>query len=194
VYYNLTAIVLNRQDFRDDDLLVTVYSRERGKCSLLARGAKKILSKLAGHLEPMSLSFLNVASGKNIDQLTGALQIKNYALAKNNLDKTRAALWFLKLLDKLTLENHQDERIFELADKYLDFLEKTGENHEMVKLAVGFKLLALLGLDPSAKAELKFRQEIQFIIHNSMEKIYKNEKLKSNLLQLIFILKKEINV
>ncbi|HRY63223.1 MAG TPA: DNA repair protein RecO [Patescibacteria group bacterium] len=192
MYSNLTAIILRRQDFRDDDLLVTIYSRESGKLTLIARGAKKILSKLAGHLEPVSLSLLNAASGKSLDQLTGASQIKSYAHIKNDLNKTSAATWLLKIIDELTLESHEDERIFHLAEKYLDFLEQKEEDYEIAKLAAGFKLLALLGLDPSAKAELKFRPEIEFIIKNSINKIYKNENIKENFKSLYKILVNEI--
>lgn len=192
MYYNLTAIILNRQDFRDDDLLVTVYSREHGKLALLARGGKKILSKLAGHLEPASLSLLNAASGKAIDQLTGASQIKSYAHIKNDLNKTTAAVWFLKLIDNLTLENHPDERIFFLTEKYLDFLVEKEEDYEIAKLAVGFKLLALLGLDPSVKVELESRKEIEFIIKNSIDKIYQEKSIKKEIKNLEKILKEEI--
>jgi len=191
VYYNLTAIILKRQDFRDDDLLVTVYSREVGKLTLVARGGKKILSKLAGHLEPASLSLLNVASGKSIDQLTGARMIKGYRCIKANLDKSEASAWLLKLVNDLTLENHQDEQIFGLVEKYLDFLEKKDEDYEIVKLSVGFKLLALLGFNPVAKGELKFNQEIDFLIRNSMKKILENKKL--NIKKLNIILNSELN-
>jgi len=45
MYYNLQAIILKRQIFREDDLLVTVYSLERGKLILQAKGAKKIKSR-----------------------------------------------------------------------------------------------------------------------------------------------------
>lgn len=194
MYSNLTAIILNRQAFREDDLLVTVYSREQGKLSLLARGGKKILSKLAGHLEPVSLSLLNIAAGKSFDQLTGASQIKSYALIKSDLGKTTAAWWFLKLLDQLTLENHQDEKIFNLAEKYLDFLEKKEEDYEIAKLAVGFKLLALLGLDPAEKAG-HLKEKIKFIIKNNIKQIYldlnKEPQEKTNSLKKIF--KREID-
>jgi DNA repair protein RecO (recombination protein O) len=194
VYSNLTSLILKRQDFRDDDLLVTIYSRESGKLTLIARGAKKILSKLAGHLEPVSLSLLNAASGKSIDQLTGASMVKSYSRIKADLAKTAAAVWFLKLIDELTLENHADERIFTLAERYLDFLEQKEEDYEVAKLAVGFKLLALLGLSPAEKAELKFKKEIDFIVGNSIDKIYQDKEIKEKIKSLEKILKEEIAI
>ncbi len=191
MYSNLTALILKRQDYRDDDLLVTIYSRESGKLTLIARGAKKILSKLAGHLEPVSLSLLNVASGKSLDQLTGASMVKSYARLKADLAKTAAAVWFLRLLDRLTLDNHPDDQIFNLAEKYLDFLARKEDDYEIAKLAVGFKLLALLGLSPVEKADLKFREEIDFIVSNSIDKIYQNKNIKEKIKELNAIFIKE---
>src|SRR3989339_1111881 len=98
MYYNLSVIILKRQVFREDDLLVTVYSKEKGKLTLLARGAKKVLSKLAGHLEPVSLSYLNAVDGRAIDQLIGAEMIECFGAIKNDLDKLSAAGWLLNLL------------------------------------------------------------------------------------------------
>ena len=104
MYYSLTAIVLKRRVFKEDNLLITVYSKEKGKLTLLARGAKKVLSKLAGHLEPVSLSYLNAVDGRAIDQLIGAEMIQCFSTIKNDLDKLSATGWFLNLLDKMTME------------------------------------------------------------------------------------------
>ncbi len=173
MYYNLHVIILKRQAFREDDLLVTVYSEEKGKLVLTARGGKKILSKLAGHLEPVSLSYLNVVFGKSIDQLTGAQMLRSYASIKNDLIKTQAAGWFLNLLDSLTLENHQDKNIFKLAERYLDFLEHSASEYEIAKTVAWVKLLHLLGLNPAQKQESGFKQQFNFIVKNKMGEIIK---------------------
>ncbi|OIO18054.1 DNA repair protein RecO [Candidatus Kuenenbacteria bacterium CG1_02_38_13] len=190
-YYNLKAIILKRQDFKEDDLLVTVYSQEKGKLVLLARGAKKIKSKLAGHLEPVSLSYLNVANGRSIDQLIGADMRQSYGKIKNNLDKLSAAGWFLNLLDKMTMENHPDPRIFSLTQKYLTFLEKESKNYDIAKISAGFKLLHLLGLNPAGKAEIGFRDEIEFIIANNIDEICLNKKVITRLEKLEVVMRHE---
>ena len=191
-YYNLKAIILKRQDFREDDLLVTAYSREKGKAILQAKGAKKILSKLAGHLEPVSLSYLNVVDGRSIDQLIGAEMRQSYGKIKTNLAKLSPAGWFLNLLDQMTMENHSDPRIFQLTQKYLDFLEQESKDYEIAKLAVGFKLLHLLGLNPAAKTEVELKDEIGFIVKNNIEEIYKNKEIQINQNKLEKILNQEI--
>ncbi len=66
------AFVLRRQDFREYDRIYTLYSDQYGKISLLARGARRIKSKLAPHLEGLNEVRLNFAKGKIFNHLSGA--------------------------------------------------------------------------------------------------------------------------
>jgi DNA repair protein RecO (recombination protein O) len=190
MYSSSPAIILNRQVFREDDLLVTAYTQDHGKVRVIATGAKKILSKLAGHIEPASLSYLNIVSGKTLDRLIGAQIIKSYAEIKNDLAKIKSAMWFLNLLDKLTLENHKDERIFHLLEKYLDFLAGKGQDYDIAEMSASFKLLYLLGLNPALKTS--FQSEIDFIIKNKIEDIIQNKNILQKQKELKQILETEI--
>jgi len=193
MYFSLNAIILNRTAFREDDLLVKIYSKERGKLTLVARGAKKIKSKLAGHLEPVSLSFLESARGKSLDQLIGAQIIKSYSGIKNDVLKIAYANYFLELLDELTFENHADHRVFELTKKYLDFLDKADYNDLVIgRITAVFKLLSFLGFNPAHKAEIELKNEISFIVGQGLGEIKNNKKIISALSQLDKILKQEL--
>jgi DNA repair protein RecO len=200
MYYNLTAIILKRQDFKDDDLLITTYSEEKGKLILQAKGAKKIRSKLAGHLEPITLSRLNITLGKNIDQLIGAQIIKSYAQLKNNLKALGYANYFIELIDSLTHENHPDKNIYELLEKSLNYLNteihpkqsKGSITLLLARISFGFKLLYLLGFNPSHKAELGLKNQIDFIIQHRLAKIGQAQEIIENLKELNQILDKEL--
>lgn len=194
MYYNLQAIILKRQVFKDDDLLITLYSLEQGKVILQAKGAKKILSKLAGHLEPVSLSGLNVTIGKNIDQLIGAQIIRTYSNIKSNLKLTAYANYFIELINRLTEENHSDNRIYQLLVKSLDYLESQPCNLKIARISFGFKLLHFLGFNPIGKAGLQLKSEIDFIIKNSIGSITKQENIISQLAKLNNILDKELEI
>lgn len=49
------AIVLRRIDFQESSCIVTFFTKEQGKCGLLAKGARTLKSKFAGKLEPGNL-------------------------------------------------------------------------------------------------------------------------------------------
>lgn len=48
-------LILKRREYHEHDALITAFSPERGRLNLLARGLAKPQSKLAGHLEPLTI-------------------------------------------------------------------------------------------------------------------------------------------
>ncbi|HPI67382.1 MAG TPA: DNA repair protein RecO [bacterium] len=176
MYYSDQAIILTRKIWREDDLLITAYSENFGKLILQARGGKKILSKLAGHLEPVSLSYLNMVRGKNIDQLIGAEVLDGYWSVKQSINRIVAAGWLVNLINKMVLEKHPDRRMFFLIKHYLDFLNRNENNIDLASLAVGFKLWHLLGLNPSLK-QARWQREIEFVVKNGLADIFKNKTI-----------------
>ena len=194
MYYNLTALILSREPFREDDLLATVYSAEKGKIVLQARSAKKIKSKLAGHLEPVTLSNLNVTIGKNIDQLIGAQIIKPFTIIKNDIKKLAYASYFLELINSLTQENHPDKRIFYLLEKSFDYLAKTDSNYPLIRISFGYKLLHLLGFNPTQKLTVKLKDQVNYIVKNNVNNIIKNTSIIKNLSALNKILDQELEI
>ena len=49
--YRVEAIVLRRIDFGEADRVLVLYTRERGKQPVVAKGIRRISSRLAGHLD-----------------------------------------------------------------------------------------------------------------------------------------------
>src|SRR5512146_516604 len=70
--YRVSAVVLKRRDMGEADRLLTVFTRDRGKLSLLAKGVRKPASRKAGHIEPFTYVELLVARGQNLDLVTQA--------------------------------------------------------------------------------------------------------------------------
>ena len=52
--YRVSAIVLKRHDQGEADRLLTVFTRDRGKLTLLAKGVRKPASRKAGHILSVS--------------------------------------------------------------------------------------------------------------------------------------------
>jgi len=193
MYYTLNAIILKRQNFKDDDLLITVYSLERGKIILQAKGAKRIKSKLAGHLEPLTLSNLNITHGKYIDQLIGAQIIKSYYQIKSAITLIGYANYFIELIYNLTQEDHPDKQIFVLLKKSLDFLTIADDSsYKIARISFGFKLLHLLGFDSSVNTQLALNSEISYIVKNTIDLISCNKNVIKKLSQINKILDQEL--
>ena len=54
----IEAVILKQQDYRENDALITVLSREHGKLGFVCRGIRKMASKNAVSCMPFVLSEL----------------------------------------------------------------------------------------------------------------------------------------
>lgn len=149
--YNLKALILNRRNFSEDDGRVAVYSLERGKLELVVRGLKKIKSKLAGHLEPITLSSIMAVRGRQYDYAGAAASEQCYANIKNDLEKIAVAGQALRIFNKIIKAEQTDREIFALLKNFLDVLDGAAAekiSFELLFWLFIFKLLVKLGHKP----------------------------------------------
>ena len=121
----MISIVLSRHDFRENDQVIALYTQERGKLEVLARGVKKILSKNAAYLEPCFLVDVEIVHGKEIIHLIKAQPVDLFKNIRADLPKIYLVGYLMKLLDKLLKPEDADKRIFELTVSFLEFLDQT---------------------------------------------------------------------
>lgn len=146
--YNIKAIILNRKSFSENDSRVIVYSLESGKLELTARGAKKIKSKSAGHLEPLNLADIMVVRGQKYDYVGTAVSNQCYGNIKNDLAKLVSAGRAFKITDQLIKPDVADERIFKLLEDYLEALDGAEKDSSILAWFFILKLLGFLGHSP----------------------------------------------
>ncbi len=145
------AIVLNRQSFRERDSKVLIYSIDQGKLELVARGTKKTSSKLAGHLEPITLSSLMIVKGRQFDYIGSVVSQNSYPAIKGDLVKLQTVGQAISVFNKLVKFNQEDRDLFNLLQEFLYILNaKKKPVLDFISLYHFFilKLLAQLGYKP----------------------------------------------
>jgi DNA repair protein RecO (recombination protein O) len=166
--YSAQAIILQREPFRENDSRIIAYSLEHGKLELIARGTNKILSKLAGHIEPVSLSEIMVVKGRRYDYAGSAIARNNYILLKRDLAKLTSVGIVFKAFNKTVGPGVADDRLFRLLLDYLDFLNQPQKdrNYDLSAYYFILKLLSDLGYRPAlyncAVCNRKLRPEINY--------------------------------
>lgn len=70
--YTTPAVVLHRINLGENDKILTLFTRERGKLSAVAKGSRKPISKLAGATELFTHSRMQLAVGRSLDVITQA--------------------------------------------------------------------------------------------------------------------------
>jgi len=149
--FNIKGIILKRDDFRETDGRVLVYSQEKGLLELIARGTKKAKSKLAAHLEPMSLVEIMVIKGKNYDYVGSALAQDCFRGLKGDYNKIVSAGKVLRRVSETVKTHEVDENIFFLLVDFLSSLNSLKTEVSEMNLFFEFfilKLMSLLGYRP----------------------------------------------
>lgn len=118
------GIVLRSRDYKEADQLFTIYTRELGKVTVLARGVKKTASKLRSGLLLFSQTQLELVMGKSLPVVTGAATAEAFALLRSDFSRMSYASYAAELLDQVIVEAQPDAELFLLILQTLYLLER----------------------------------------------------------------------
>jgi DNA repair protein RecO (recombination protein O) len=145
--YRCEAIVLARMDFGEADRILTLYSRQHGKLRVIAKGARRPLSRLGPHLEYFSRSRLMLAKGRELDVVTGAETGDAHLAIRDDLDAYGHASHMVEILARLTEDRQENVAVFDLLASSLRLLAE-GVDAFQVTRHYELVLLTLLGYRP----------------------------------------------
>ena len=91
---------------------MTLYTQESGKIRAVAKGARKSTSKLVGHLEPLTVTRLALARGRNLDIVTQAQVVQSFAALKGDLTAVTKGLYVAELVDGFGSEAHPNYSLY----------------------------------------------------------------------------------
>jgi DNA repair protein RecO (recombination protein O) len=106
--FRVDAVVLRHSDFGEADRLLTLFTRQLGKTRAIAKGARKIASRKAGHIEPFTHVKLQLAKGKDMFLITQADTVDAYLPLREDLVLTGQAAYVLELLDRFSYEDETE--------------------------------------------------------------------------------------
>jgi DNA repair protein RecO (recombination protein O) len=146
--FRVEAVVLRHSDWGEADRILTLYTRERGKVRAIVKGARKIRSRKAGHLEPFTHVTLQLAKGRDLLIVTQADTLDAYLALGADLVKTGYASYAVELLDRFTYEDeNENNAIFRLLTEVLGRIASEPEPWLAIRY-YEVRLLDLLGYRP----------------------------------------------
>ena len=125
------AYVLRRTNYGEADRILNLIT-PMGKVSAIAKGVRKEKSKLAGGVEMLTRSEINLHFGKSeLATVTGVRMQRFYAEILKDLKRVELATMMLKKIERAA-ETVETTEHFEILDKSL-FALNSGENITMVE-------------------------------------------------------------
>lgn len=158
--YKATGINLKSMPLGEADRLVTILTKEFGLMRVVAPGARKQKSKLAGRMGLFVVNELLLAKGRSLDKITQAETLESYPGLSKHLSKLAASQYLAELVLCHALSEQPQVELFDLLNEHLRRLNElpnnTGSQLEislvLAYLSHGiFHLLALAGIPPQVQ-------------------------------------------
>jgi DNA repair protein RecO (recombination protein O) len=148
-----TGIILSRTDYGEADRILTMLTPEYGKLRLVARGVRRLKSKLAGGIELFSVSDITFIKGRGeLGTLVSSRLKKHYGHIVKDLNRTMLAYELIKQLHKLT-EDEAEPEYFELLQGVLEGLDDAEVSPALVQFWFTAQLLRLGGHMPNLEQD-----------------------------------------
>lgn len=150
---NTTAIILKRTDYGEADRILTLLTPDHGKLRLMARGVRRVKSKLAGGIELFSVSHVTFIAGRGeIGTLVSTRLDTHFSHIVQNIDRVQLGYDLIKRLDKAT-EDQAEAEYFHLLQQSFAALDDISISADIVQLWFNARLLKLSGHEPNLRTD-----------------------------------------
>ncbi|MGB2960374.1 MAG: DNA repair protein RecO [Bacteroidota bacterium] len=145
------AVILRGRDYRDSSRIVTLYTKERGKLSAIAKGVRSRKSRIALRLEPMSYvtAVLYLKESRELQLLTQCDNVRPLGSLGVDISKMAAGMALVELVDLSTPAEQRNGQLFDLLVECLISVQDATNDPENALYFFEGKLLDNLGFRPS---------------------------------------------
>ena len=169
--FRVDAVVLRHSDFGEADRILTLFTRQLGKTRAVAKGARKIASRKAGHIEPFTHVRLQLAKGRDVLIVTQADTVDAYLPLRDDLILTSQASYVIELLDRFSYEDEiENPTLFRLLTDTLSRLASKSDPWLVIRY-YEIRLLDHLGFRPQlfvcANCGTEIKAEDQFFSYTA---------------------------
>lgn len=146
------------KNWGEADKMVTLFSREYGKITAIAYGARRPKSRLSGGMQTFMHIDAALAPGKNLDSIKQYEGKNSFRLIREDLTCMAYGVFIAELVTELCPERQPEPLVFDLL---LDiFTLISDRNPRLVALAGAWQLLSLTGFLPEYKKCICCGQQI----------------------------------
>lgn len=143
----IEGIVLKSQDYGETHKIITIFTKDIGKITAIARGANKPKSKLSAVSQVFIKSEFLVYITKGLGTVQQGQTINSHRYIREDIIKTAYAAYMLELTDKMLEDKTPDPFIYHQLQQTLDWMNS--EEEFMIPLLMyEMKLFAKGGFAP----------------------------------------------
>lgn len=175
-YICVTGIILKQTPVGEYDRHISILTKERGKISAFARGARKPANRLTAAAAPFSFGTFKLYEGKSSYTLVEA-DIQNY-FEELRTDYIGAyyGMYFAEVADFYTRENNDEREMMKLLYQTLRALCAPSLPNPLIRCIYECKAIAVNGEFPGPPLDENLEKStiyaLQYIASSPIEKLY----------------------
>lgn len=145
--YRLQGIVIRSMDYGEGNKIITLFSREHGKMSVVARGAKKVKSRFGSAVQLFTLGDFSFYKAGQLGTLNHAEIVEAFHKLREDLHMASNASYLAELTDKMLGDQEGHPYLFEqLKGSFQAFLE--GKDMQVIVYLYEMKMMMHAGYTP----------------------------------------------
>lgn len=148
--FTTEALVIGSMRYGEADRIVTLYTRDRGRLSGIAKGVRRTKSKVGGRLEPFSLVRASLYAGRGLYTVVGVDTVRTFQGVRDELFRLEEGARLFLAVRHLFPVEEGSAPAFNLLVRGVARLADAPDPPAAagIVLATRLKLLALLGYAP----------------------------------------------
>ncbi len=189
-YILLTGMVLQVSPIGEYDKRVVILTKERGKISAFAKGARRQNSRLMAGTNPFSFGTFKVYEGKTYTIIEADIS-HYFEELREDFEAAYLGMYFLEYADYYTRENNDEMEMLKLLFQSMRAISSKSLNHELVRYIYEIKAMVVNGEFPGIPSDTKLSESaiyaIDYIVSAPIEKLYTfavNQEVLSEIEQL----------
>ncbi len=143
-----SGVVIRRTKVKDNDLMLTIFTKDLGVIRASARGARGFKNKLAAGTALFAYSEFLLYPGKELYKVNSCELLESFYSLTSNIERLAFATYIADLTGYVIQEEEGTERLLSLFLNTFYLFARWGGELRTVKCVYELKLLEFLGFSP----------------------------------------------
>ncbi|MDO4283820.1 MAG: DNA repair protein RecO [Eubacteriales bacterium] len=162
----VTGLVLQASNAGEYDRRLVLLTRERGKISGFARGARRPGNSMMAASSPFCFGTFRIAEGTGANLIVEA-EIRNYfETLRGDMEAACYGMYFLEVMNYWTRENNDEATLLLLLYQSLRALEAGSIPNRLVRCVFELRTIVIEGEYPGLPQEAAFQDSTKYAVHH----------------------------